>query len=183
MCASSASTGLCGGQRATAVPTATTVDFQAWCTERGREALPAVAETLALYLTELARDHHVSTLTRRLAAIAAAHHAAGYESPGSAAGVRTLIEPQCRPRAPAGAGACGGPGRERGRAIRGEPNNQGYRFKLSASERFWCVPKSESGLCTSSPLGIHSRRSAYHTAAIIPPNPHIEFNAGGTPSF
>ena len=54
--------------------------FAAWCAERGREALPAAAETLALYLTELARDHHVATLTRRPAAIAAAHHACGYES-------------------------------------------------------------------------------------------------------
>jgi hypothetical protein len=65
--------------------------FQAWCGERGRKALPGVPETLALYLTELARGHHVSTLTRRLAAIAAAHHAADYESPGSAPGVRTLM--------------------------------------------------------------------------------------------
>ena len=65
--------------------------FTAWCGARGREVLPAAPDTLALYLTELARDHHVSTLTRRLAAIAAAHAAAGYDSPASAPGVRTLM--------------------------------------------------------------------------------------------
>jgi hypothetical protein len=65
--------------------------FAAWCGARGREVLPAAPDTLALYLTELARDHHVSTLTRRLAAVASAHHGAGYESPGGAPGIRTLM--------------------------------------------------------------------------------------------
>jgi site-specific recombinase XerD len=40
--------------------------FHCWCEAQGREALPALAETLVLYLTELARKlartHRVSTL-------------------------------------------------------------------------------------------------------------------------
>jgi hypothetical protein len=57
---------------------------------------PPRPRPLALYLTELARDHHVSTLTRCLVALAAAHHAAGYDSPDSAPGVRTLLAGICR---------------------------------------------------------------------------------------
>src|SRR4051812_11153606 len=50
--------------------------FEAWCVDQGREALPASAETIALYMTELARTHRVSTLTRRLTALSEAHELA-----------------------------------------------------------------------------------------------------------
>src|SRR3954447_18949491 len=66
--------------------------FEGWCLDRSREALPASAETVALYMTELARTHRVSTLTRRLAALSEAHQLAGWESPaGLPAAIRTLM--------------------------------------------------------------------------------------------
>lgn len=55
--------------------------FARWCAERGLEALPAGAPTVALYVTERARTDHPSTIGRRLAAIAAAHGEAGLEGP------------------------------------------------------------------------------------------------------
>src|SRR4051794_36014506 len=52
--------------------------FEGWCVvDRSREALPASAERVALCMTELARTHRVSTLTRRLASISEAHQLAG----------------------------------------------------------------------------------------------------------
>src|SRR4051794_1237693 len=65
--------------------------FEAWCLDRSREALPASAETVALYMTELARTHRVSTLTRRLASISEAHQLAGWESPAGLPAIRTLM--------------------------------------------------------------------------------------------
>ena len=62
-------------------------DFCAWCDERGLPALPAAAETVALYVASRASGADgraplkVSTLTRRLAAISQAHKTAGHESP------------------------------------------------------------------------------------------------------
>ena len=69
-------------------------DFTAWCDERGLPALPASAETVTLYITSRARGSgdrgtderaplKVSTLERRLSAIAAAHRLAGHGSPVS----------------------------------------------------------------------------------------------------
>lgn len=62
-------------------------DFTAWCAEQGLQALPATAETVALYLTAKADTVKVSTLERRLGAISQAHRAAGH-SP-----ISTRIEP------------------------------------------------------------------------------------------
>ena len=64
--------------------------FEAWCREHGCEALPASPGTLALFLTDRANQGaKVSTLRLALAAIGAAHQAAGHEfnakSPGLAA--------------------------------------------------------------------------------------------------
>lgn len=55
--------------------------FGAWCAERDLEQLPAAAAAVALYVAERARTDHPSTIGRRLAAVAAAHQEAGYESP------------------------------------------------------------------------------------------------------
>jgi integrase len=55
--------------------------FTIWCTTHSFGALPAAAETVAMYAAALAEDHKVATITRRLAAISQAHQAAGYESP------------------------------------------------------------------------------------------------------
>ena len=65
--------------------------FAKWCEAQGREALPASVESIVLYLTELARTHRVSTLTRRLSALSQAHQLAGIESPTVSPAVRTLM--------------------------------------------------------------------------------------------
>lgn len=58
-------------------------DFVAWCEQQRLAALPARPETVGLYLASLADTRKVSTVTRRLAAIAKQHRNAGYESPAS----------------------------------------------------------------------------------------------------
>lgn len=64
-------------------------DFTAWCAERELTALPATPETVTLYITSRARGSgdaeplKVSTLERRLSAIAQAHRLAGHETPVS----------------------------------------------------------------------------------------------------
>jgi integrase len=76
--------------------------FTAWCSSKQRTALPALPATLAAYLSALA----VGSTTRRdgrpraprkaagidlaLAAITAAHRAAGFDSPRDSAGVRAV---------------------------------------------------------------------------------------------
>lgn len=54
--------------------------FERWCTDRGLVALPAMPETVALYVADCASTSVVSTITRRLTAITKAHLAAGYPS-------------------------------------------------------------------------------------------------------
>ena len=56
-------------------------DFRLWCGEHGQEALPALPETVALYLTDRASVLKVSSLSRRLTTINRAHQAAGCPSP------------------------------------------------------------------------------------------------------
>jgi hypothetical protein len=59
-------------------------DFTGWCDSHDLRALPAAPSTVALYLSALAdRGRAVATLARRLASIAKAHQAAGFESPAS----------------------------------------------------------------------------------------------------
>jgi|SRR5665213_3245714 len=58
-------------------------DFESWCWAHGLTCLPAAPETVALYLAERADVLKPATLTRRLAAIAKAHAAAGHDSPAS----------------------------------------------------------------------------------------------------
>jgi site-specific recombinase XerD len=62
-------------------------DFTAWCAEQGLVALPATAETVALYVTAKAAKCKVSTLERRLGAVSQAHKAAGH------APISTRLEP------------------------------------------------------------------------------------------
>ena len=57
--------------------------FFAWCGGRGTPALPANAETVALYLVSLAETHRPATITRRLTSIAKAHAAAGHPNPAT----------------------------------------------------------------------------------------------------
>lgn len=64
--------------------------FQAWCGERGLEALPARPQTVALYLADYAGRLKVSTLQQRLSAIAGAHKLKGLGSPTRHAAVTTV---------------------------------------------------------------------------------------------
>jgi integrase len=66
-------------------------DFSGFCSRHGAPPLPASPATLALYLTDLASRVRVSTLTRRLSAIAQAHHLAGHESPTESTAIRKLV--------------------------------------------------------------------------------------------
>jgi site-specific recombinase XerD len=64
-------------------------DFTDWCKGQRRESLPASSETVALYITHLARGLKTSTIQRRISSISQAHAAAGYDdSPTKTALVR-----------------------------------------------------------------------------------------------
>jgi len=65
-------------------------DFSEWCALHRLEFLPATPQTVALYLTDLARTHKVSTLYRRLSGISQAHQAAGYVTPTTDAQVHLV---------------------------------------------------------------------------------------------
>jgi site-specific recombinase XerD len=54
--------------------------FTAWCDGHGVTPLPASAETVAFYMTALATIVKPATIDLRLAAISAAHRAAGHDS-------------------------------------------------------------------------------------------------------
>jgi site-specific recombinase XerD len=58
--------------------------FSDWCRGRGTPSLPAVPETVALYLVALAETHRPATITRRLTSIAKAHSTAGHPNPATA---------------------------------------------------------------------------------------------------
>jgi integrase len=64
--------------------------FAQWCDERGVPSLPASAETVACYVADLAKGAKPATIDTRLAAISAAHRAAGYDSPTKAEAVRLV---------------------------------------------------------------------------------------------
>ena len=66
-------------------------DFTDWCEWHQREPLPASPETVALYLTHLAREMKPSTIQRRIASISQAHATAGFEeTPTKTADVRAV---------------------------------------------------------------------------------------------
>jgi len=67
-------------------------DFSEWCALHRLDFLPATPQTIALYLTDLARTHKVSTLYRRLSGISQAHQAAGYVTPTTDAQVRLVFQ-------------------------------------------------------------------------------------------
>ncbi|MGC9225349.1 MAG: site-specific integrase [Terracidiphilus sp.] len=52
--------------------------FERWCCDHGLAALPATAETVAMYIADCASACSVGTITRRLTAITKAHLAAGH---------------------------------------------------------------------------------------------------------
>jgi site-specific recombinase XerD len=68
-------------------------DWQAvtsWCAARELASLPATPTTIAVYLTDQAEALKVSTLQRRLVAIAQAHRLKGHVSPTEDAAVRAV---------------------------------------------------------------------------------------------
>jgi site-specific recombinase XerD len=65
-------------------------DFTAWCKKYRRESLPARPDTVAYYLADKSSRLKVSTLERRLATIAEAHRAAGFDSPNRHPQVRLV---------------------------------------------------------------------------------------------
>ena len=64
--------------------------FSAWCEVHGVTALPASPKTVALYVADLAKVAKPATIDLRLAAISAAHRAAGYDSPTKEEAVRLV---------------------------------------------------------------------------------------------
>jgi site-specific recombinase XerD len=64
--------------------------FEAWCERHHRQALPGSPETVALYVTDLAGRVKPSTIDARLAAVSAAHRAAGFDSPTKSEAVRLV---------------------------------------------------------------------------------------------
>src|SRR5450432_317185 len=65
--------------------------FTAWCLSHSQSSLPASAETVALYVADLAASLKPATITRRISAISQAHQIAGIESPTKAARVRLVM--------------------------------------------------------------------------------------------
>lgn len=53
--------------------------FESFCAARGLEPLPSTPQTIALYVTHLSATHRVTTIRRRLAAIAVEHKRAGLD--------------------------------------------------------------------------------------------------------
>jgi len=64
--------------------------FTAWCDEHRVTALPAGPETVACYVADLAKAAKPATIDLRLAAISAAHRAAGHDSPTKEEAVRLV---------------------------------------------------------------------------------------------
>ncbi len=58
-------------------------DFRQWCMAHAAAFLPALPETVALYLTDRAATLKTSSLARRLTTINRAHQAAGFASPAT----------------------------------------------------------------------------------------------------
>ena len=66
-------------------------DFSAWCAARGRPDCPATPDDVAAYLRDRAEHLAPATVARRLAAIVAAHHRFGLDSPRDDPHVRNAL--------------------------------------------------------------------------------------------
>ncbi len=79
--------------------------FDIWCAAQRLRSLPACPETVMFYLSELgAHGKKMSTVGRRLAAIAQVHRMAGQASPSEARPVRDLLSGMRRTHGVAGQG-------------------------------------------------------------------------------
>jgi integrase len=66
-------------------------DFSAYCQDNGFDTLPASPQSIALYVTALARRAKVATIRLYLAAIAERHRETGLESPTAHEVVRRIV--------------------------------------------------------------------------------------------
>ncbi len=66
-------------------------DFERYCTQNGLAPVPATRQTLALYLAELAGKRKVSTVRRRVVAIAQQHRLLGHRSLAADPIVREIL--------------------------------------------------------------------------------------------
>lgn len=61
------------------------LQFENWCRLHRLESLPATPDTVALFIADIASDHAVATITRRLCSITAKHKESGFtNSPAKA---------------------------------------------------------------------------------------------------
>ena len=81
--------------------------FEAWCRDHGASALPATAETVAVYLSDMSATLAVASLRRRLASISAAHARSDLPWHSGAPVIRDMLRAICRQteRRPVRAGA------------------------------------------------------------------------------
>ena len=80
--------------RATSTVTAYRGDWQqfvAWCELEGVESLPASAPTLCNWIAVLATDYKVASISRKVAAVGAAHRTAGLDSPTTSEAVKLTM--------------------------------------------------------------------------------------------
>lgn len=75
-------------------------DLTAWCEARSLASLPAVPETVAAYLIDLAQRCKVTTVRRRLSAISQQHATARLDSPTTSAIVKLTMQGIRRTHAP-----------------------------------------------------------------------------------
>ena len=64
--------------------------YRNWCQKRSRVPLPANADTVAAYLTALAKSHAVSTIRRRLSMVTKVHRVTGKPNPAADPRVKQL---------------------------------------------------------------------------------------------
>jgi integrase len=78
-------------------------DFVAWCEERGRDTLPASAQTLADYVSQLCDlDRAPSTIEQAIATIRVAHREAGHDGQPDTRAALRILKTHKRDRAEAG---------------------------------------------------------------------------------
>lgn len=78
-------------------------DFVAWCEERGRDTMPASAQTLADYVSHLCdQDKAPSTIEQAIATIRVAHREAGHDGKPDTRAALRVLKTHKRDRAEAG---------------------------------------------------------------------------------
>ena len=64
--------------------------FVGWCSAKSKKPLPAEQQTVALYVTDLARSMSVASMNVSVAAVSQAHQAAGFASPTQTSSFRAV---------------------------------------------------------------------------------------------